>query len=149
MRQQKSDIQAEYNDIVANANRYNISSTSYSAAYNSAISALNKYTATSPENIAVESDYNNIAAYYTARQTILNSIAAAAKAQADKATGAIGMDGGKMLYADPEFRNGLNKVYKYTNSSNVDPDYIASKLTVERVTIGCPDTIRVLPEGHV
>ena len=134
LRQQKSDIQAEYNDIVANANRYNISLTSYSAAYNSAIDALNKYTATSPENIAVSSDYNNIAAYYTARQTILNSIAAAAKAQADKATGAIGMDGGKMLYADPEFRNGLNKVYKYTNSSNVDPDYIASKLTVERVT---------------
>ena len=134
LRQQKSDIQAEYNDIVTNANRYNISSTSYSTAYNSAISALNKYTATSPENIAVSSDYNNIAAYYPARQTILNSIAAAAKAQADKATGAIGMDGGKMLYADPEFKKGLNGVAKYTNSSNVSPDYIASKLTVERVT---------------
>lgn len=134
LRQQKSDIQAEYNDIVANANRYNISLTSYSTAYNSAIAALNKYTATSPENIAVSSDYNNIAAYYPARQTILNSIAAAAKAQADKATGAIGMDGGKMLYADPEFKKGLNGVVKYTNSSNVSPDYIASKLTVERVT---------------
>ena len=83
LRQQESDIQAEYNDIVANANRYNISSTSYSAAYNSAISALNKYTATSPENIAVSSDYNNISAYYLARQTILNSIATAAKAQVD------------------------------------------------------------------
>ena len=83
LRQQKSDIQAEYKDIVANANRYNISSTSYSTAYNSAIAALNKYTATSPENISVSSDYNNIAAYYPARQTILNSIAAAAKAQVD------------------------------------------------------------------
>lgn len=41
---------------------------------------------------------------------------------------------GKMLYKDPEFKKGLNNVYKYTNSSNVDPDYIASKLTVERVT---------------
>ena len=41
---------------------------------------------------------------------------------------------GKMLYADPEFKKGYNGVYKYTNSSNVDPDYIASKLTVERVT---------------
>ena len=134
LRQQKSDIQSEYNDIVANANRYNISLTSYTTAYNAAISALTKYTATSPENIAVSSDYNNIAAYYPARQTILNSIAAAAKAQADKATGAIGMDGGKMLYKDPEFKKGLNGVGKYTNSSNVSPDYIASKLTVERVT---------------
>ena len=114
LRQQKSDIQAEYNDIVTNANRYNISSTSYSTAYNSAISALNKYTATSPENIQViQSEYDNIAAYYTARQTILNSIAAAAKAQADKATWAIGMDGGKMLYDDPEFKKGLNGTRTY------------------------------------
>ena len=120
LRQQKSDIQAEYNDIVTNANRYNISLTSYSAAYNSAISALNKYTATSPENIAVSSDYNNIAAYYPARQTILNSIAAAAKAQADKATWAIGMDGGKMLYADPEFKKGLNGVSTYWAQNNGD-----------------------------
>lgn len=120
LRQQKSDIQAEYNDIVANANRYNISLTSYSTAYNSAISALNKYTATSPENIAVSSDYNNIAAYYPARQTILNSIATAAKAQADKATWAIGMDGGKMLYDDPEFKKGLNGVSTYWAQNNGD-----------------------------
>lgn len=133
LRQQKSDIQSEQKDIEANANRYGISLASYMAAYNAAMAALNKYTAMSPENIAVSSDYNNISAYYPARQTILNSIAAAAKAQADKATGAIGMDGGKMLYADPEFKKGLNGVYKYTNSSNVAPDYIASKLTVERV----------------
>ena len=119
LRQQKSDIQAEYNDIVTNANRYNISSTSYSTAYNSAISALNKYTATSPENIQViQSEYDNIAAYYTARQTILNSIAAAAKAQADKATGSIGMDGGKMLYKDPEFKKGYNGVSVYHAQNN-------------------------------
>ena len=120
LKQQESDIQAEYNDIVANANRYNISLTSYSTAYNSAISALNKYTATSPENIAVSSDYNNIAAYYPARQTILNSIATAAKAQADKATWAIGMDGGKMLYDDPEFKKGLNGVSTYWAQNNGD-----------------------------
>ena len=128
LRQQKSDIQAEYNDIVANANRYNILLTSYSTAYNSAIAALNKYTATSPENIAVSSDYNNIAAYYTARQTILNSIAAAAKAQADKATGAIGMDGGKMLYADPEFKKGLNGVSVYHAQNN------GGKVMLTRIT---------------
>lgn len=118
LRQQKSDIQSEQKDIEANANRYVISLASYMAAYNAAIAALNKYTATSPENIAVESDYNNISAYYTARQTILNSIAAAAKAQADKATGAIGMDGGKMLYADPEFKKGLNGVSRYMAQNN-------------------------------
>ena len=120
LRQQKSDIQSEQKDIEANANRYGISLASYMAAYNAAIAALNKYTATSPENIAVSSDYNNIAAYYTARQTILNSIAAAAKAQADKATGSIGMDGGKMLYKDPEFKKGLNGVVGYGAQNNSD-----------------------------
>lgn len=120
LKQQKSDIQAEQKDIEANANRYVISLASYMAAYNAAIDALNKYTATSPENIAVSSDYNNIAAYYPARQTILNSIAAAAKAQADKATWAIGMDGGKMLYADPEFKKGLNGVAIYGAQNNGD-----------------------------
>lgn len=120
LKQQKSDIQAEKNEIEANANRYGISLASYMAAYNAAIDALNKYTATSPENIAVSSDYNNISAYYTARQTILNSIAAAAKAQADKATWAIGMDGGKMLYDDPEFKKGLNGVVGYGAQNNGD-----------------------------
>lgn len=113
LRQQKSDIQAEEKEIEANANRYGISLASYMSAYNAAISALTKYTATSPENIPVGSDYNNIAAYYTARQTILNSIAAAAKAQADKATGAIGMEGGMMLYKDPEFKVGRNGTTTY------------------------------------
>ena len=121
LKQQKSDIQAEKNEIEANANRYGISLASYMAAYNAAIDALNKYTATSPENIQViQSEYDNIAAYYTARQTILNSIAAAAKAQADKATGAIGMDGGKMLYKDPEFKKGYNEIVAYGAQNNGD-----------------------------
>lgn len=121
LRQQKSDIQSEQKDIEANANRYGISLASYMAAYNAAIAALNKYTATSPENIQViQSEYNKIAAYYPARQTILNSIAAAAKAQANKATGAIGMDGGKMLYNDPEFKKGYNGISSYGAQNNGD-----------------------------
>jgi hypothetical protein len=136
LRQQKSDIQSEKKDIESNANMYVISLASYMAAYNAAISALNKYTATSPENIAVSSDYNNIAAYYPARQTILNSIAAAAKAQADKATGAIGMDGGKMLYADPEFKLGLNgsMTYSAQNGGGTVLRYRVSKSTGQDVS---------------
>lgn len=127
LKQQKNDIQAEYNEIVANANRYKISLTSYTTAYNAAISALNKYTATSPENIAVGSDYNNIAAYYPARQTILDSIAAAAKAQADQSTSSIGTGEGKMLFKDPEFRTGNNSVatYNYGTSGTVTVSRVA------------------------
>ena len=59
-------------------------------------------------------------------------------AKGDKGdTGAQGIPGesinGKMLYKDPEFKLGMNGVEKYSNSPNVDPDYIRDKLTVERI----------------
>lgn len=83
LKDQKADIQAEYTQIIADANRYSVGTTAYTTAYNSAITAFNKYTASTPENITVESDYSNISAYYTARQVILNAIAAAAKQYAN------------------------------------------------------------------
>ena len=88
LKQQQTDIQTEYADIVADATRYNVSSTAYTAAYNAANTALTKYTAASPESISVGSDYNDIAAYYTARTTILAAIATAAKKVATDAQAA-------------------------------------------------------------
>ena len=85
LKQQHSDIKAEYTQIIADAQKYGVSTTTYTNAYNSANTALTKYTAASPENITVGSDYSNISAYYTARQTILNAIATAAKNAADAA----------------------------------------------------------------
>lgn len=86
--QQQKDIQSEYADIISQAGKYGVSTASYTKAYNSANTALTKYTATSPTHIEVGADYANIAAYYTARQTILDAISTAAKkvatdAQAD------------------------------------------------------------------
>lgn len=83
--QQLADIKSEYAEILAQANKYGVSSTAYTTAYNKALSALNKYTASTPEYIKVEADYVDIAAYYTARQTILQAIATAAKKVADDA----------------------------------------------------------------
>lgn len=77
--QQQKDIQSEYADIISQANKYGVSTASYTTAYNSANTALTKYTATSPTHITVGSDYANISAYYTARQTILDAISTAAK----------------------------------------------------------------------
>lgn len=86
--QQQKDIQSEYADIISQANKYGVSTTSYTTAYNSANTALTKYTATSPTHIQVGSDYANIAAYYTARQTILDAISTAAKKVATDAQAA-------------------------------------------------------------
>lgn len=85
LKQQHSDIKTEYSQIIADAQKYGVSTTAYTNAYNAANAALTKYTASTPEHITVGSDYASISAYYTARQTILNTIAAAAKKVADAA----------------------------------------------------------------
>lgn len=86
LKQQQADIRSEYGEIAANAARYAVSTTAYKSAYDLANAALTKYTASSPEYITVGSDYANISAYYDARKTILDAIAAAAKKAADDAT---------------------------------------------------------------
>lgn len=86
LKQQQADIRSEYGEISSNAARYAVSTTAYKSAYDLANAALTKYTASSPEYITVGSDYANISAYYDARKTILDAIAAAAKKAADDAT---------------------------------------------------------------
>lgn len=86
--QQKADIESEYGEIGSQADRYGLKSSTYWTAYNSAytlaIQALTKYTASTPESIPVESDYNYIAAYYPKRQVMLDQIAAAAQSYTDR-----------------------------------------------------------------
>jgi hypothetical protein len=82
MRQQQADIQAEYKEIKANVEKYSLTDNAawinYNNAYSLANTALTKYTASSPENITISSDYSNIAACYPKRQEILNAISSAA-----------------------------------------------------------------------
>ncbi len=87
LKQQLAQVQAEYSQIVADADRYGVTKTSYVSAYNKAVSALEKYSASTSDgsDIAVGTDYANIAAYYTARATILDAIAVEVKEEADKA----------------------------------------------------------------
>ena len=84
LRQQSADIRSEYPQIIADAVRYSVTYADYSVAYSKASAALGKYTKDTPEYIAVETDYADIAAYYPARQNVLNAIAKAAKDNADE-----------------------------------------------------------------
>lgn len=84
LRQQSADIRSEYPQIIADAVRYSVTYGDYSVAYSKASAALGKYTKDTPEYIAVETDYADIAAYYPARQNVLNAIAKAAKDNADE-----------------------------------------------------------------
>lgn len=86
MRQQEADIRAEHDTIVAQANLYEVSTNNYNRQYDLAIAAFAKYTASTPENIPVEDDYDDIRYYYTERNAILKRIDAAQKAAGDKAS---------------------------------------------------------------
>ncbi len=84
LRQQEADIRAEYNTISAQANLYGISTNNYTQQYNLAIAAFAKYTASTPENIPVEDDYDDIRYYYDERKAILKLIDSAQKNAQDK-----------------------------------------------------------------
>lgn len=86
MRQQEADIRAEHDTIVTQANLYEVSTNNYNQQYDLAIAAFAKYTASMPENIPVEEDYDDIHYYYTERNAILKRIDAAQKAAGDKAS---------------------------------------------------------------
>lgn len=73
------NVKKEYAQICNDADKYGVTKTAFDSAYTSANSAFQKYTATTPENITIGADYANIAAYYAARQTILDAITQAAK----------------------------------------------------------------------
>ena len=87
--QQKNDILEEYNDIVAQAQRYALTSatsyTDYVSAKNRAITAIDYYAATSTwaSHIPIQTSGNYtwsyIGAYYGYRQKVLDAIAAASK----------------------------------------------------------------------
>lgn len=83
LKQQHADIQSEYSQIIADAARYGVSYTAYTNAYMAADEALEKYTLDTPEYSPVMDDYADIAAYYPARQAILDAIAEAAKQGVD------------------------------------------------------------------
>ena len=88
LKQQKNEVDADYAEIIADATRYAVATTTFVSAYNAAVTAFNKYTAATPELIPVTADYADIAAYYTARTTILEAIATAAKKVATDAQAA-------------------------------------------------------------
>ena len=83
--QQRYDIQGEYNELIKAASKYNISHAAYADAYLKAMKAFNVYTATTPENIPIGKDYEDIAAYYEARQTLKEKIDDAVKYASDLA----------------------------------------------------------------
>lgn len=112
LKQQKSDIMAEYQEISAQVTRYSLTGTSawlnYYNTYLSAISALDKYTAASPSDIPVQSDYGNIARYYSFRKVILDAIAAAAKKVVDdlaKTIGGMATDLTSLAYLKEAIKN--------------------------------------------
>lgn len=79
-------IQAEYLQIKANADKYGVSVTEYTEAYNNYLNELRYHSATTPENIVVRPKLaQSQTAYYDKRNGALNAIATASKKYVDNA----------------------------------------------------------------
>ena len=100
LRERLSDIKAEYEELLSDAERYLVAEylrvangvlrsagdkvrrvnkkndiwDAYVNAYILAVSALERYTATTPDYIEIEEDFAYIAAYYEARATIVKAL---------------------------------------------------------------------------
>lgn len=84
--QEGQDLKAEKLEIVNDATKYTIDTTSYIAAYNDYLTQLQYYTQAEPENIKVLPAFEQAQTkYYTQRTAILNAISAKAKALVDAA----------------------------------------------------------------
>lgn len=79
-------IQAEYLQIKANADKYGVSVTEYTEAYNNYLNELRYHSATTPENIVVRPELaQSQTAYYDKCNGALNAIATASKEYVDNA----------------------------------------------------------------
>lgn len=84
--QEGQDLKAEKLEIVNDATKYTIDTTSYIAAYNDYLAQLQYYTQAEPENIKVLPAFEQAQTkYYTQRTAILNAISAKAKVLVDAA----------------------------------------------------------------
>ena len=150
--QQKYDIQCEYTELICSASRYEVDYTSYNKAYSRAIDALNKYTAVTTENIAIDDDYDNIGDYYSARQALKDAIDTAMKKEMDDAYTAAKnaddktsdldylketfspdeniLEGGVVMSKLVGVVNGDRQVEAFLNGSNFAEDEVNGKLLI-------------------
>lgn len=127
---------SEYSDAIAAAAEVGVDTTAFTAAYNAMLAAVAKYTAASPADIPVESDYQNIYAYFQAKANLYNQIgdkwhdvASTAKSTAESANAkadamqylkvALGqktdVEGGLILTSLIALRDGSDKVWSGIN----------------------------------
>ena len=79
-------IQAEYLQIKSNADKYGVSVTEFTEAYNNYLNELRYHSATTPENIVLRPELaQSQTAYYDKRNGALNAIATASKEYVDNA----------------------------------------------------------------
>jgi hypothetical protein len=84
LKQEAKDLASEKVEIIANAGKYGIATTGYVNAYNAYLGELNYHSTATPENIVIRTTFATYqTAYYNARQSILDQIAAKAKQSAE------------------------------------------------------------------
>lgn len=84
LKQEAKDLASEKVEILAQAGKYGLTTTGYVNAYNAYLGELNYHSTATPENISIRTTFATYqTAYYNARQSILDQIAAKTKQSAE------------------------------------------------------------------
>lgn len=84
LKQEAKDLASEKVEIIAQAGKYGLTTTGYVNAYNAYLGELNYHSTATPENISIRTTFATYqTAYYNARQSILDQIAAKTKQSAE------------------------------------------------------------------
>lgn len=113
LKQEIANLQSEYDTNIANAGKYDLSTTAYTNAWNAYKAELDYHSADTPENITIRPTFKTSqATFYTERETLLTSIAAAAKEYADKLLDSLAVGAENLL-----LNTGFTGNYKVTSLS--------------------------------
>lgn len=129
LKQEWADIESNNSEIYNKVSQYDLLSnpavTTYQEAYAKAVLALVKYTASDPENIPIEDDYGDIAAYYNARTNIMAVIADAEKSYVDNISGLSDYEYLKNVFPNNVVdNNGVFLSQLMAVKSSADPDAV-------------------------
>lgn len=98
LKQELSNLQAEYEATLSDAEKYGIDSTEYTSSWNAYKTELEYHSSETPENIEVRpAFYTSQSAFYEARTNLLGTIADKAKDYVDTSINGIGVGGVNLL----------------------------------------------------
>lgn len=127
LKQEKANLQSEYQTNIKNAEKYGIDTTEYTSAWEAYKKELEYHSADTPENIEISDTFaTSQSAFYSSRESLLISIAQAAKEYADSVVSQIAV-GAENLLLNTGFTGNYSVANLYPSTSFKSRTYLYSE----------------------